>query len=187
MTEKEIWNWFSKNNPKLIDLIESGTSDYSTYNQFTEMLQDYNENIFPELTGHESGRYVLIITCDGHRDGIPFVERLFDSAPKFDNWLIEKFRKPGQTVELNFEGLELKPKDIKIKYAQRNNFYDIDVLIANYNPDDDRYKSLAFLYLDHFIGEYNVMTKIGRIDFEDLHHDKQAVSLIEFQQMLTLN
>ncbi len=71
MTEKEIWDWFSKNNKKLIDFLDSDMTDYSIYNEFTGLIQKFNKNLFPEITGHESGKYVLIITCDGHRDGIP--------------------------------------------------------------------------------------------------------------------
>src|SRR4051812_11299885 len=163
MTEKDIWNWFSKNKEELIDLINAGTSDYSIYNEFSELIQNYNENVLPELTGHESGKYVLIITCDGRREGIPYVENLFNSAPKYDNWIIEKFRRPGHTIELNFDGLEFSPADIRIKYNFWDGLYDIEILISNYDSEDDRYKSLAFLYLDHFIGEYNVMTRIGDI------------------------
>lgn len=187
MTEKKIWDWFSTNNKKLIDFLNSDLTDYSTYNEFSEIIQKYNENLFPEITGHESGKYALIITCDGRRDGIPFVEKLCNAAPAFDNWIIEKYRKPGHTIQLNFNGIEFKADDVRIKYQATRGLYEVKVLIADYKPNDDRYKSLAFLYLDHFVGEYNVMTQIGLVDFDKLTQNKDSVSLAEFQKIITAN
>ena len=184
MKENEVWDWFSKNNKKLEDFLRSDMTDYSIYNELSRIISTYNGNLFPEITGHKSGKYVLIITCDGIREGIPFVEKLCDSAPAYDNWIIEKFRRPGHTRQLNFNGLELKESDIKIKYQQRRGVYDVNILINDYKPNDDRYKSLAFLYLDHFIGEYNVMTKIGEIDFDILKQDKDSVTLAELQGII---
>jgi hypothetical protein len=184
MTENEIWNWFSKNNKDLIDFLHSDMSDYSIYNEFTGLVQQFSEYLFPEITGHESGKYVLIITCDSRREGIPFVEKLCNAAPIFENWIIEKYRKPGHILQLNFNGLEFEAEDVKVNYQMTNGIYDIKILIANYNRDDDRYKSLAFLYLDHFVGEYAVMTKIGYIDFDNLSKNADGVALEEFRKII---
>jgi hypothetical protein len=73
---------------------------------------------------------------------------------------------------------------VRIKYQGTRGTYDVKVLIADYKPNDDRYKSLAFLYLDHFVGEYNVITKIGLIDFDKLTQNKDSVSLAEFQKII---
>ncbi len=59
--------------------------------------------------------------------------------------------------------------------------------MKGYRESDNRYKSAAFLCLDHFVGEYNVMTKIGQIDFRKLglFTDKKGkVSLQEFRAIL---
>lgn len=168
MTEKQFWDWFLDNKLKLEEFIRSDSNDYSLYNELTNQLKSYNENVIPELTIDSSDNHVLIISCDGRRDGIEFVERLYDSRPPIEKWITQKYRAPGHVIDLNYEGLEFKSKDIKVKYSLSDNLYDLELFIKGYSESDDRYKALAFLYLDHLVGEYNVMTKIGDIEFKKL-------------------
>jgi hypothetical protein len=168
MTEKQFWDWFLDHKLKLEEFIRSDSNDYSLYNELTNQLKSYNENVIPELTIDSSDNYVLIISCDGRRDGIEFVERLHDSRPSIEKWITQKYRAPGHVIDLNYEGLEFKSKDIKVKYSLSNNLYNVELFIKGNSESDDRYKALAFLYLDHIVGEYNVMTKIGEIEFKKL-------------------
>ena len=168
MTEKQFWNWFQDNKIKLEEFIRSNSNDYSLYTELTNQLKAYNENVIPELTIDTSDNHVLIISCDGRRDGIEYVERLYDAKPPIDKWVVQKYRAPGHVIELNYGGLEFKSNDVRVRYFLANDFYNIELFIKGYNDSDDRYKSLAFLYLDHLVGEYNVMTKIGDIEFKKL-------------------
>jgi hypothetical protein len=125
-----------------------------------------------------------VITCDGRREGIPYVEKLCNAFPGMDNWIVQKFRKPGYFTKLNFKGLEFSIEQIRIKFQPSGSKYDVDILISNYDPEDDRYKSLAFLYLDHFIGEYHVMTRVGHIEFGPLKEGSNSISMTEFREMI---
>jgi hypothetical protein len=168
MTDKEFWDWFKSKKTEIEEFIIAETDDYSIYDELTDKLNSYSSYVIPELTKDSDDNNVLILSCDGISDGIPFVERLYESAPTIDKWKIQKFRVPGQVRELNYDGLKFKADDIKAKYTFDGQYYDIELFIKGYDDTDKRYKGLAFLYLDHLVGEYNVMTKIGHIEFKKL-------------------
>ena len=187
MGEKQFWDWFLSNKFKLEEFLRSDSNNYSLYNELTNQLKSYNENVIPELTIDSSDNYVLIISCDGRRDGIEFVERLYDSRPPIEKWITQKYRAPGHVIDLNYEGLEFKSKDIKVKYSLSVNLYDIELFIKGYSDSDYRYKALAFLYLDHLVGEFNVMTKTGEIEFKKLGlftGTSDKVTLQEFRERI---
>ena len=168
MTDKEFWDWFLTKKTEIEEFIIAETDDYTIYNELTDKLKSYNDLVIPELTKDTQDNSVLILSCDGKRDGIPYVEKLYESAPKIDKWRIQKFRAPGHVNKLNYQGLEFKSNDLRIKYDFDGQYYNIKLFIKGYKDNDDRFKGLAFLYLDHFIGEYNIMTKVGQIEFKKL-------------------
>lgn len=184
MSENKIWDWFSENKEKLEKFLESDTADISIYNTFCDKINAYSDLVFPEITGDGKGNYILVLTCDGISQGIPFVEKLGNAAPEFKNWSVKCFRQPGYASNLSYDGLEFSEKDIKITYTPVTGNYDIKIYIKNYDDGNDNYKSLAFLYLDHYIGEYNVMTRIGNIDFRLLRDEKDLLYLNDFLKIL---
>lgn len=187
MTNKEFWRWFESKKMEIEDLLMSETGDYSIYEELTNKLNSYSNLIIPELTRDTDGNNVLILSCDGRSEGIPFVERLYECAPTIDNWRFQKFRAPGQVRELNYDGLSFKPDDISAKYYFDGQYYNVELFITDYDDTNIRYKALAFLYLDHFVGEYTVMTKIGHIEFrqrERLNSPGDQISLQELRAII---
>ena len=166
-TKKEFWDWFVKNKTKLEEFIKSDNRDFLIYNQLTNKLQGFNKLIFPEITIDENDNFVLIITPDGIKEGMIPTKEIVDSAPFVDNWVIKKYRQATDKMDLNFNELEFKYEDIKIwrKFNIEDVNVDIAVLIRNFNEKDTRFISLAFLYLDHILGEFNVLSRVGQIDF----------------------
>jgi len=189
MDERTFWNWVLDNKESLKNFIESDSDNYNLYNELTRKLHEYSDKIFIELTIDLQGNIVVILTSDGMKTGIPFVENLCRMAPNIEGLHIQKYRKPGHVKELNFDGLYLKPNDFKITYmkAHENEPFDVTIYIRGYKRNDERYKSLAFLYLDHFLGEYMVMTEIGQVSFEGFNYFirvKNSVSLQNFKLIL---
>jgi hypothetical protein len=168
MNEFEFWNWFSSNKKVVEDFINSESNDYTPYEILTAKIKEYHPDVIPELTVDQANNFVLIVSCDGIRSGMEPVENLVTAAPQIDKWIIQKFRQPGAVIDLNFQGLDFKARNIKAKYFLNDGLVDIELYIKGFKEIDKRYKSLAFLYLDHLVGEYLVMTKIGTIRFRNL-------------------
>ena len=187
MTEFQFWDWFTNHSKQLEHFMTSNLSDYSVYNELSAKLKTYHNNVIPELTMDKANNFILILSADGISNGIIPIEKLFASAPLLNGWIIQKFRKPGAVSNLNFRGLGIPAKDVKIKYSLNANEVDIELYIKGYKENDSRYKSLGFLYLDHFIGEYSVMTKVGNIQFRKLGlflKPPNLASLEEFAEIL---
>ncbi|HWB26551.1 MAG TPA: hypothetical protein VG738_13790 [Chitinophagaceae bacterium] len=190
MKEERFWNWFLANAKAIKLWINTNDSDYKLYNTLTEQLWEYSENLIPELTVDKNGNAVLIISCDGIKAGIQPVLQLYNAAPPVKGWVIQKFRAPGYVNSVTFEGLALAPDDIRIKFIFNGPVADVEIYMKGYNDNDSRYKSLGFLYLDHFIGEYAAMTRIGQISFKKpswFNRSKGTVTLQEFSNLLNNN
>lgn len=181
--KKEFWNWFLKNQSKLEKFISSDNRDYSIYNQLTKKLKNFNKLLFPEITIDSDDNFVLIITPDGIADGISSTKEIVEAAPQIKGWKIKKFRQPSDKMKLNYSGIEFNYEDVKIwrDFDLDREKVDIAVLINNYDSEDSRYMNLAFLYLDHILGEFNVLTRVGSIDFlgwDKLNDEIESINLI---------
>ena len=187
--EEEFWNWVSKNKTELEKFVSSDQEDYTIYNQLTSEIKKYNSVLFPEMTLTEKNEIVLIITPDGLSKGIIPTEKLYNSKPQLKNWVIKKFRQPKDNVELNYDGIEYPSSDIEIipELDKERKKINIQVFIRNMDSDIERHQVLSFLYLDHILGEYNTITKVGYIDFYNLESDKgvkDGISILELRKLI---
>ncbi|MEO7306632.1 MAG: hypothetical protein ABIW15_04225 [Ferruginibacter sp.] len=167
-------------------------NDYSIYNKLTDEIKKYSDILIPELTKTEDDMYVLIISPDGIKEGVEPTKKLAAASPGIANWVIVKFRQPSDEIILNFKGLEYPSSDIEIlpEIDHDKEVVNIDVFIRNMNKDENLYQSVAFLYLDHILGEFNSITKVGYIDFHHLDEDKKvqdSITLLELRNLIADN
>ena len=187
--EEEFWNWFLMNKNKLEKFVDSNHEDYSIYNSLTKKIKKYHPVLYPELTKNRNEEFVLIITPDGKSEGIIPTKKLAENKPEIKNWVVKKFRQPNDEITLNFDGIEYKSSDIEIapQIVNDEDKVDIQVFIRNMNKDEKRYQSLAFLYLDHILGEFNTITKVRFIDFYNLEDGKSVengISILELRKLI---
>lgn len=188
--ENEFWNWFTSNKKKLEMFIDSDHSDYSIYELLTKKMRAYNNEIVPELTKTEDNKYVLIITPDGIKAGIEPTKALAAAKPAIDHWIIKKFRQPCDEITLELNGLTYLSSDIEIipQIDQEKEVVNIDVFIKNMDRDPKKYQHLSFLYLDHILGEFNMLTKVGYIEFHHIDEDKRidnSLTLLQLRELIT--
>jgi hypothetical protein len=169
MAKEGFWSWFSDNREALERFISKEPRDYAIYETLTEKLRQYSDLLIPEITMNRSGGFVLIISCDGISRGIPYVESLVDGMPDFPNWEIRKFRQSGPMELIPVNGLILKRNSIFLEWEQRADLkYDVIFFVENYDKYNKNYDIGIFLHLDHTIGEYFSMTKIGKVELRKL-------------------
>ena len=186
--EDIFWSWVVKNKSKLEEFIHSDFNDYRIYNSLTKELKKYNKLLFPEMTV-EDNKIVLILTPDGMSDGIKPIQKLYNAKPEIDNWIVKKFRQPKDDVEMNFQDIAYKPSDIKIlsQLNEQEEKVDVIIYIKNMNLDPKGYQTLAFLYLDHILGEFNTITRVGHINFVNWENDtviENGISILELRKLI---
>ena len=187
-SEETFWNWFISNKTRIEKFIDSKQTSYSIYNKLTEKIQTYHKLLFPELTKDKEDRYILVITADGLKEGLEPVQKLAAASPKIDNWRIHKFRQPCDEITLNLLGVEFPASDIKIlaQIDREKEVVDVDIFITNMNLDVKKYQGLACLYLDHILGEFNSITKVGYIEFHHLEKGQNVNDSITLLQLRNL-
>jgi hypothetical protein len=180
--EEKFWHWFLKNKDKILNI----PNDHSFINVVGTKIKDYNQILTFEIGGEKDEPIEFVISCDGIRKGIPFVEKLADSAPPIDGVKIIKFRQPkNDSLEIQIGDLKLSAEDIYILYQIDKKIH-LQFFIKDYNSRDQRYGQIAFILLDNLIGEYSVMTKIGNIDFRKLEPDEDLTKLIRLSAIITV-
>jgi len=169
MTKEDFWNWFDNNKTALENLISEKTQDYTVYETLSEKLAQYNEFLIPEITINEENKFVLIISCDGMKEGIPFAEALTENSKKFDNWVVVKFRQPAPMELIPLNGLILKRSSIFLEWEKTNSQkYFIRFYVKGYSLSNKNYGLATLLHMDHTIGEYNAMTQIEGVEIKKL-------------------
>ncbi len=169
MTKEDFWNWFDNHRSALEDLISEKTKDYEVYENLSEQLLKYNEFLIPEITRNELNEFVLVISCDGMKQGIPFVEKLTEDLKTFDNWVILKFRQQGPMEVIPVNGLILKRRNIFLQWQKMpSQKYYLTFYVKGFSFSNPAYEIGTLLHLDHTIGEYNAMTRIEGAEMKKL-------------------
>lgn len=187
--EQKFWDWFIANKKKIEKFIDSDHSDYSVYHLLTKKMNTYHDKIVPELTKTKDDKYVLIITPDGIKSGIEPTKTLAAAKPDIDNWIVEKFRQPCDETTLELNGVTYPSSDIEIvpKIDPEKEEVHIYVFIRSMDKDPKKYQHLAFLYLDHILGEYNMLTRVGYIEFKHLDEGKSvkdSITLLQLRELI---
>ncbi|WP_405395952.1 hypothetical protein [Maribacter sp. Asnod2-G09] len=132
----------------------------------------------------------MVITPDGNPKGILPTEKLYTSKPELENWIIEKFRQPKDKFsDFEYDGLKFPSSDIEIlaNYNHESNKMDIKVFVRNMKLDEEKYKTIAWIYLDNILGEFNSIKKIRFVDFFHLNEGetaKNSISILELRNQM---
>lgn len=167
----DFWQAWQTNLPKLlsataIDFVE----------QANELLAEYIDGVGIELRGEVadgalSAGSELHFTAHGVFKHFPKVIELVNH-PIAKQYNAQAFRKPETDFSGDFaigmNGLELSVQDLQ--FAIKVGRYLIDLeMIVNKSVDDDNnvqvIQHMAFILLDHILGEFDGVVKIGSVDF----------------------
>jgi hypothetical protein len=111
--------------------------------------------------------------------------RLKEAAPRLANFKIQAFRQP-KNLDFRFKAgdHELGAEDFWFKHEKAGDKYDLEVYIKGLTKENhDQLGSIAFLLLDAAIGEYNVVTRIGGIEFLGLPEDPKEKKLLPLKEL----
>lgn len=173
----EFWQAWQSEEAELVKL--SGREFVGKANT---LLTQYVEGVSVELEGDiaKGDPCKLIFTAQGILDNFAKVSALVDTATtqKFD---VVAFREPmgvsdGTRTDFDIEqfaigmdGLDLTFGDLKILPTAGRYTVNLQIKIDKDHDDEQlrHLKNMAFIMLDHVIGEWDFATKIGAVDFVD--------------------
>lgn len=164
--EKEFWDWFAVNSDDYYDNLDNDQE------RLFDLLGKRLVKIDPELSFEfgrvqEDGKREFVISAGGIRSSFPSVMKLVEKAPKFSKWKIVALKPRQETGVVQIGNTKLGIEDLFFGYELNNKRVDIDIYAKNYSKDDN-FLSAVYIVLDTLLGEYDMETKVGKIDVKDL-------------------
>jgi hypothetical protein len=155
--------------------------------QMNPVARKYFANIVLEVFDQkERGTPGLCISANGSIKEFPLVQELLARAPRLDGYDLHAFRKrtPGTNWTIGMDDFELKIADVLIGHCHDGIQVGLEIRFACAIPEAcrDPARHMAFIMLDHIIGEYDFAVKVGFVRFVEAWSDSvQGVnSLAEF-------
>lgn len=162
--EQEFWEWFISKE-KFFRVVELQLPvNQKLTNELSKRLKKVNEYLTWEFTTKTEPRD-FVISADGIRDAFPAVISLVNSSPKLPEWRMLAFRQrtSGTNLTLSMGEIILDPQKIFFESTYTDDFLNLIVYVENLLIDNNL-KMVLYLLFDSLIGEYDVETKIGKVD-----------------------
>ena len=163
--EEKFWKWFKKNETMLFEFNDSNMDKV-----FDKLATEMNK-VHPDLTFEfspvfESGKREFVISAAGIKEAFPKVESLFKSAPKLNKWIWVKFRPRRKPMVIKIGEKQTDPADVKCQLFKDGDKVGIMLFFKDYSEKEKTfYGQTGYLLLDQALGEYDVETKVGFIEF----------------------
>jgi hypothetical protein len=188
-SSNEFWSWFHGKASAYKAFIESEDRDMRLYKKLIAEMNKLDDRISPELTIDNDGTAVLVLSCDGLKEAADRLIAIADEAPEIAGWRVQKFRPPGDegtTIEL--PGLTMSAQEVNVLYSLNRDaaLVNVALLVPGYQDDDPQYKHMAFLLLDHSIGEFNTMMHVGAIEFNSPERAPANAHLLTLKELREL-
>lgn len=172
--EQKFWNWFTKNQETYYNEIENLEIQEKIFDELSKNLTKIHPDLVFEFSPkNENGIRELTISAEGIKEIFPIVQNLIDKSPKLKNWKFNAFRQriPGDEFEINYGDLTIGYSDLYFQSENDNGKLGINLFIRDYNGKGQTQNAI-YILLDGLIGEYDVTTKIGWIEWYKLEENK---------------
>lgn len=181
--EERFWEWFAQHSRELIRV---STGKESICSELVRQLRKVDKGLVYAMgLTVEDGRREFIVSADGIRSVFPAVKRLVKVAPDLPGWRIIAFR-PGGIVDMTMKvgARDLGPDDLWFRACDREGVVVLDLYIRDYSETTAKpLGQAAFLLVDYALGEYDVETKLGALEFKPLPTDPVAEGLKPFREL----
>jgi hypothetical protein len=188
--EEAFWRWFQSNEARLFDFEKDREK---VFDELQAQLHSVQPNLTFEFGPKKDARREFVISADGIKEAFPAVVALADAAPALPRWKITKFRpRRGFQSPVALNGLRISPVQVQFTIEPDGDKAGITLFIEGYNSGEHgKYAGVGYLMLDQALGEYDVETKVGFIEFkassEQSKLAKQPFSVLEqsFDRLIT--
>lgn len=182
-----FWTWFRANEA---DFPATSEFDAAYGEELSSRLADIKSGLVYEVAIRDDAENELIISGDGIKELIPFVQDVANSAPVIDGWKIIAFRPRMDdyaSFTLNFGERTFDPTKIWCWSRVEDGSFDLVIYHADYSDEvRDLLVNGTYVLLDMALGEYDVMTGIRYIDHRVLPNDPEEHGLYKFEELRTV-
>lgn len=169
-----FWSWFAENQADYFAYnAEDDVAGGALFSRIMEQLSRIDPDLGFEIGPVKNGQRELVISASGLRTLFPLVEEMLSKAPKIDSWRFTAFRpRRSPLMVLEVDEIAIDPADIFVQLfedTEEKGKIGLVLHFAGYDDDvADVCHQVGYLLLDEALGERDVETKVGFIDFEAL-------------------
>lgn len=165
-----FWQWFAAEEGALRKLpMERVAQLPPPIRELRAALQRVHPSVTWVMGDTEDGRRELIVSADGILEAFPAVHAICDAAPPLPAWVVTRFRPRWPEISpIEMDGVRLDPADVRVLLSPDPNPDKLTatIFLPAHDPAQDRqYRSIAMLFLDYCLGEYDVETRLGVLRF----------------------
>jgi TIR domain len=183
--EDQFWKWFESNSKSLKNLKRS---QRSLIERLHSELSKVSEGLTFEIGSNSSYGCDFVVSADGMTERFSSVLRLVGAAPSLPGWRIIAFRQPkGTNFTLEFESHKLSPNELW--FTASSNAYVLDLTFyakGLTSRNRDVMHGAILIALDSALGEFDVETKVGRIDLKPAPRNPLKAGLKAFHELPTV-
>jgi hypothetical protein len=174
--QARFWDWFQRNSERLLHF---EAEQEALFAELSAELMRVHKGLTFELGPLQDGQREFILSADGIRKVLPVVQVLVDAAPPLPGWKILAFRqRKPLDLTIRLGGSELGADDIWFESQPEGQHTGLRLYIRGLGEANRRdLLQLAFIFLDCALGEYDVATRVGSIEFHPLPPDPAARGL----------
>lgn len=112
---------------------------------------------------------LLVLTAHGSTEHFAAVQALAAAVPASLSWRTEAFRhRTSEGFGIRMDGLELDAADVRVRVGHCEGRVALALSFTREIPvaKQERARHMAFIILDHLLGEYDFAVKVGVVEFE---------------------
>jgi len=180
--EAQFWIWFEQHSEQLMNFEGIDTHILASVG---EELSRVAQGLTFEFSSKGILGKEFIISADGDPRFFSDVIRLVGSAPVLSGWKFIAFRQPKNLrMVVTFGESQLSPDEILFLAVPNLNRLHLVLYVKNLKRKDlDFVTRAAFIVLDMAIGEYDVETQIGSVEFKEAPTIPSSLDLKPFHML----
>ena len=162
--ESRFWRWFRDHDDRLFTFERD---QEATLGALGAALEAVHPDLTYEIGPTQDGTRELVLSAGGLKRAFPAVVALADAAPEMRRWRITKFRpRRAEISDLSFGTMSLRSNQVAVAAERDGDRVALGVFIDGFvKTPEHHYEQMAFLMLDEALGEYDMETKVGAVEF----------------------
>ena len=161
--EQKFWTWFRQSEELLFDFERDRDRIFAA---LTTALAAVAADLTFEFGPRIDGRRDFVISAGGVKSAFAAVKALA-AAPVLPHWNVIAFRpRRAAIMTIGFGGRTARPNDVEFCLVSNGRELGIYLFFDGYRESERAiWGQIGFLLLDQALGEYDVATKVGPIQF----------------------
>jgi hypothetical protein len=167
-----FWRWFRKHDEELFRM---RSPQERIFTALVGRILRVDRNLVFELGPEIDGRREFVLSAGGFKSAFPAVIALADAAPYLSRWTITRFRpRRAEITEVQFGGTAILPDAVVVAVLPGIPYVDIIVFLGGDDMEEKTRGQLGFLFLDQALGEFDVATYVGSVEFKPVSEPSPA-------------